>query len=76
MKFQVTFKDPDSLYDAINDALDNEEFNGLAEDELNAVKEIRRQSIAEDCQKWFEWGEYLTVEIDTEEETCTVVPNK
>ena len=29
MKFQVTFKDPDALYDAINDALDNEEFNGL-----------------------------------------------
>jgi hypothetical protein len=26
--------------------------------------------------KWIEYGEYLTIEIDTEKETCIVVPNK
>lgn len=28
------------------------------------------------CKKWFEYGEYLTVEIDTDAKTCTVVPVK
>lgn len=77
MKFQVTFKDPDALYDALNDAIDKDDFGGLTDDEFSAVKEKRVDSIKSlCCDKWFEWGEYLTVEIDTEAETCVVVPNK
>jgi hypothetical protein len=75
MKFKVSMKDPDTLYDAINDALEEElEPLGLDEDESEAVADVRRGKIREVCSKWFRYGEYLTVEIDTEAETCTVVP--
>lgn len=73
MKFQVTLKDPDVLYDAINEALD-EDLKGFDEDEANAIREIRHEKLAEMASKWFEYGEYLTVEIDTDEQSIRVVP--
>lgn len=77
MIFRVTFKDPDSLHDAIKDAV-KEDVAKLALDaeESEAVSEIRTQSTKELCQKWFEYSEYITVEIDTELKTCTVVSTK
>jgi hypothetical protein len=68
-------KDPDVLQDAIEEALENKPA-GLSEDEWEVVKDVRKEKISELCSKWFEYGEYLTVEIDTEAETCTVLPAK
>lgn len=75
MKISVTMKDPDTLQDAIADAVkaDVEKLK-LAPAEAKAVAELREQSAAAVASKWFEFGEYLTVEIDTEAETCVVVP--
>jgi len=73
MKFKVTMKDPDTLYDAINDAVDDLKIEGLSNEELEAIKEPRKEAIRELCSQWFEYGEYLTVEIDTEAKTCTVL---
>ena len=76
MKFKVSMKDPDTLGDAIRDAVE-EAVNALpdlSQDERDAVLEKRQEAIGKLCGKWFEYGEYLTVEIDTEAETCTVVP--
>lgn len=73
MIFQVTMKDPDVLYDAINEALD-EELKDWDEDEADAVREIRHEKLSEMAGKWFEYGEYLTVEIDTDKQTIRVVP--
>lgn len=72
MIFRVTMKDPDTLYDAIDEQLDEE----LPSDneEAEAVREIRRSRYAEIASKWFEYGEYLTVEIDTDNKTIHVVP--
>lgn len=77
MKFQVTMKDPDVLYDAIKEALEKEIMSAEFEDdeERDMILETRQGKVAKICAKWFGFGEYLTVEIDTEKKTCTVVPN-
>jgi hypothetical protein len=75
MKFRVTMKDPDTLHDALAEAV-AEEVAALSNDaeEREAIATIRREKASEVCAKWFEYGEYLTVEIDTAAHTCTVVP--
>lgn len=73
MKFTVTMKDPDTLLDCISEAVENEIDPILDEDEKEAVKKIRVEKIMVLCRKWFEYGEYLRVEIDTEEKTCKVL---
>ena len=74
MRFTVQMKDPDTLHDAIEEAVDADVqlIEGLEENELDAVKELRKQIITRLCAQWFEYGEYLTVEIDTDAQTCTV----
>jgi hypothetical protein len=78
MKFTVTMKDPDTLGDAISDAIKAEldEMPGLPDDEAEEVADMRREKVAKLCSKWFEYGEYLRVEIDTEAGTCVVLENK
>jgi hypothetical protein len=76
MKFRVTLKDPDTLYDAIREEVEGNLANidDLADHEKDALVDGRIDDIKEVAAKWFEYGEYLTVEIDTEARTCTVVP--
>ena len=74
MKFTVNMKDPDTLQDAIEDAVREINIEGVTPDELEVIRDKRKEKISELCGRWFEWGEYLRVEIDTEAETCTVVP--
>lgn len=77
MKFQVTMKDPDTLHDAIKDAVKKSLSDlGLEEDELEPLIERRHEKVYDLCSKWFRYGEYLTVEIDTDAKTCVVVPDK
>lgn len=74
MKFRVTMKDPDTLYDAVTDAVaDDVKKLGLSEDEAEVIEEKRRDAVNDLASKWFEYGEYLTVEIDTDAKTCVVV---
>lgn len=77
MKFRVDMKDPDALSDSIDDAVEGDValMSGDA-DERKAVAEVRRAKARELCGRWFEYGEYLTVEIDTDAGTCVVVPVK
>lgn len=75
-KFQVTMKDPDKLHDACQEAVkaELEGIEGIDSAEKEALLDARYEKLsAYCCSKWFEWGEYLTVEIDTEAGTCTVV---
>lgn len=74
MKFRVTMKDPDTLHDAIHDAVKAIEIPGLDSEELSLVREKRFDTINELCGQWFKYGEYLCVEIDTDAGICTVVP--
>lgn len=58
-------KSPDALNYAIKEAFEDEE-----DTDFNDVNEVKQL-----CERWFQYGEYLTVEIDTEKKTCTVVGN-
>jgi hypothetical protein len=74
MKFKVQMKDPDTLCDAIRDAVKAQiqEIGITDSDEIEALSEKRAEKIDAICSEWFEYGEYLTVEIDTEAKTATV----
>lgn len=75
MKFQVQMKDPDTLHDAICEAVNAElRAQGITDrEEFESLGEIRHARTSKLCSKWFEYGEYLTVEIDTDAGTCVVV---
>jgi len=58
VKIRLTFKTPDVVDESIQE-IENQE-------EAVMVSNLAR--------KWIQYGEYITVEIDTEKETCIVVP--
>lgn len=71
MKFQVSMKCPDALDYAIEEAvrykigpLDTEEKEMEFDELVEQTKEL--------TERWFEYGEYITLTIDTEKETCIV----
>ena len=72
MIIKVTFKDPDALDYAIEEALDGLKIDSLDEAEVNLVMEKRSKEIREACSEWFEYGEYVELHIDTEKGTCIV----
>jgi hypothetical protein len=76
MKFDVTMKDPDTLHDAIREAVEKQikEAGITDEDEIEVLADARHKKISELCSTWFQYGEYLTVEIDTDAKTCVVCP--
>ncbi len=76
MKFRVTMKDPDTLHDAIADAVKKSLAGMEDRDERAAVAEIRSNKLGELAGRWFPYGEYLTVEIDTDANTCVVIEAK
>lgn len=73
MKFRVTFKTPDALGDAIQDAVAESLPESLSEEEKLDVSQGRRSAVLAQCRKWFEYSEYVTIEVDTEADTATVV---
>ena len=63
------------MNDAIEEAVKEDvERMGLETEEADAIKELRTEKAQTVCSKWFRYGEYLAVEIDTEACTCTVIP--
>lgn len=62
MKIRLSFKTPDVVDCAIEESVE-------CHSREDAEKEVR-----EACKKWVEYGECLTVDIDTETGTCEVVP--
>jgi len=68
-------KNPDALLDGIDDAIKEEiEELQLPPDEAEALFEVRQERIKKIASKWFEYGEYLSVQIDTESESIAVLP--
>lgn len=70
-------KDPDGVGDAIRRAAcDSVAANGITDDkEIETLIELREEKIKEVTKRWFEFDEYLTLEIDTEAKTITVLPS-
>jgi hypothetical protein len=67
MKIKLMFKTPDVISNYTDNILDStdKEFEEVAKD----LEEIR-----EACEKFIEYGEYCTIEIDTKTQEARVVP--
>lgn len=76
MKFKITMKDPDGFYQSILDASKAraDSVQGIDADERQIIRENHLEKLREICGQWFEYDEYLTIEIDTESKTAKVVP--
>lgn len=73
MKFKITLKDPDGVYESVRQAAEGSLPEGeLSDDEREALMETRMKRLNDIIGKWFEYGEYLTVEVDTETRTISV----
>lgn len=79
MKFTITFKDPDGVYESLQEearsTLTNQAL-GLTEKEYEALLEAREDTMKEFISPWIQYGEYVTIEFDTEQNTATVVKKK
>lgn len=75
MKFKITMKDPDGVYECVRDAVKDSlrAESGLSKDEREALIEVRYEAFQELVRKWFRHGEYVDVEIDTEAGTATLL---
>jgi hypothetical protein len=74
MKFRITLKDPDGVHNSLDEeSADSVQSMDLDEEEKEAIKAMRREKMSEFAGKWLEYGEYVTIEFDTEAGTATVV---
>jgi len=74
MKVRLFLKDPDGVYDSINEAIEKslDGVDGLSKSERESLMSDRREAL--DLSEWVQWGESVTVEIDTDAGTARVVP--
>lgn len=80
MKLYITFKDPDSIWDSIDfkkDQIKNQLMNDLNLSPAGAMTEAEERMKVFDnlIRKYFEWGEYVTLELDSVNQSIRVVPN-
>ena len=78
MKIRILFKDPDGVYEAIEEAVKKsvQQMPDLDKDEREVLVETRREHQGNLLSKFIEYGEYLHVEFDTVAGTATVLPVK
>ena len=67
-------KDPDGFVDSISRAAQEsvESVNGVNDEEKSDLVDGRSEELKEAVKKWFEYEEYLRVEIDTDTGTIRV----
>ena len=79
MIFSISFKDPNALFHAIDEQLSYEEptdeelaaYDGY-DDMLAAWREDKAEELKEFVSKWVQYGEYVSIEFDTEKGTAEV----
>jgi hypothetical protein len=72
MKIKITLKDPDGVSESLRDAAESSVPQGLTQSERESLTESRQERYGKACEPWIEYGEYVTIEIDTEAGTATV----
>lgn len=74
MKYRITMKDPDGVCDSLREAAeDAPQLKGLDPEDVDTVRDAIERRMRDGLSRWFEYGEYLEVEIDTAAGTCVVV---
>lgn len=74
MKFRVMMKDPDVLGEAISEAVQKElsSILELNDHERSILGDVRCNAALQVASAWFKFGEFVTIEIDTDTKTCVV----
>ena len=78
MKIKLMFKDPDGVWESVDEAV-RESLEGVKDidaDERESLHEERRDKVFAQIEKWVEYKEYVTVEIDTYAKTARVVEKR
>lgn len=75
MKFNVTFKCPDAVDNALDHAVAQSLPKYIDKEEAELLFESRREKAKSKLEKFVTYGEYLTVQFDLEAGTATVVEN-
>lgn len=75
MKFRVTLKDPDGVYDSLDDAAKESarEVACINDGERKLIEEARRNAMSQFIDRWMSYSEYATIEFDTDAGTATLV---
>lgn len=78
MKFRITMKDPDGAYECIQEEAEKSlaSIEGLNDDERESLLDKRVEMLRETSDRFMSYGEYLTVEFDTESKTATVIKDR
>lgn len=74
MIVKITMKDPDGFSESLSDAIDGSLVELSDQDEQEALREVRHEEVKKVLEKWFKYDEYISLEIDTDKETITVLP--
>lgn len=75
MKIRVTFKTPDAVDNAVEEAVEGVLAGAdMDDDEADGAFEVLRDGATQAVAKWVRYGECVTVEFDTEAGTATVLP--
>jgi hypothetical protein len=72
MKIRITLKDPDGIHECITEAIEETRPQGLSDSEWEDIAKERHAAISH--SRFIEYGDYVTVELDTEADTAIVVP--
>jgi len=75
-KFTVTLKDPDGPYEDISKAARDSLPDGLDDGEADDLTVSRADDLREFASRWLKYGEYVTIEFDTDAGTATVLEAK
>jgi hypothetical protein len=75
VKFRITLKDPDGVFDGIDAAAtDSVEGLDLPPEERDILRAHRQKTLDNFVDQWVECGEYIDIEFDTDAKTARVVP--
>ena len=79
MKFSITMKSADCVYDAVEEAAfaraDDDIAHGICDPDRNNMIKHNKNAIFEDIEKWVDSREYITIDFDTLKETAVVREN-
>lgn len=72
MKFVITMKTPDAVDCACAEAAT--EYNERVDETI--MDEDIYSNLTEICERWFKYGESVSIEIDTDKNTATVLESR
>ena len=69
MKIRLSFKCPDAVDTALEEEFGNSDPDKVSEDQVDNL--VAAKAV---CDKFIKYGEYVSIEMDTETGSATVVP--